>query len=670
MPASQDHIDLRTPSGANLVNGGATFRTWAPNAKEVYVVLNDAGDDKPASWTKNDNDLLVKDAMGYWGGFFPGVKDDDQYRFWVVGQGPGSSEGFKRDPYARELEVRVGDWYPCNCIVRDPNEYQWHDKWYLTPKFNDLIIYQFHIGVFYAKDDAGQDIRPNRVCKILDVVDRIEYWKDLGVNAVMPLPFQEYQGENSLGYNGTDMFSPEMDYSVLPKDLPTYLPRVNRLFANKGIGPLTQTQLTGQINQFKVFVDLCHLYGIAVIADVVFNHAGSGDDLGDQSICFFDRQKPSAQTRLYFSEHKHVGPVFDYSRPEVRQFLIDNGKMYLREYHLDGLRYDQVTVIDENGGWSFCQDLTNTLRFEKPRAVQIAEYWNYDRGQRWRGVAAPPNGMGFDLGYSDILRDDLRKVIQDCATYPPIQINLDILRDAIQHTYRQDDRWTVFQCIENHDLLDDNHEGRDKQPRIARLSDPSDARSWYARSRSKVATGLLLTSPGTPMIFMGQEFLEDKYWTDYPKKPQCLIWWQGLEGKDKHMADQHRFTRDLMWLRRKQPALRGEGLNVFHVHNQNRVIAFQRWAYGLGRDVVVVACLNDNSFRDHSYRIGFPKGGRWLEVFNSDIYDNYFNPNAQGNYGGVIADGPAWDGLATSANITLPSNSILVFALDEGDDPV
>ena len=107
------------------------------------------------------------------------------------------------------------------------------------PDFSDLIIYQFHIGVFYAKDKDGKDIRPNRVCKILDVVDRIEYWKDLGVNAVMPLPFQEYQGENSLGYNGTDLFSPEMDYSVRPAELATYLARVNRLLAAKGIAPLT-----------------------------------------------------------------------------------------------------------------------------------------------------------------------------------------------------------------------------------------------------------------------------------------------------------------------------------------------------------------------------------------------------------------------------------------------
>ena len=76
----------------------------------------------------------------------------------------------------------------------------------------------------------------------------------------------------------------------------------------------------------------------------------------------------------------------------------------------------------------------------------------------------------------------------------------------------------MFQCIENHDLLDDNHTGATGSRASPALADPSDARSWYARSRAKVATGLLLTAPGVPMIFMGQEFLEDKYWTDIQRR--------------------------------------------------------------------------------------------------------------------------------------------------------
>ena len=314
MPASQMNISASTPLGANLVSGGATFRTWAPAAQEVYIALKQPTGTASAAFPKHPDDLLVKDANDFWAGFVPGIKDGDLYRFYVVGIG---SEGFKRDPYARELEF---NGYPdCNCIVRDPHAYPWHDGGFRPPAFSDLIIYQFHIGVFYAKDAAGNDIRRHRVCKILDVVDRIEYFADLGVSAVMPLPFQEYQGENSLGYNGTDLFSPEMDYAVAAADLAPYVPRVNQLLTAKGLAPLTQAQLSGQINQFKTFIDLCHLYGIAVIADVVYNHAGGGFD--DQSIKFFDRQPYTTDNNsLYFTDQDHAGGrAFAFWRKEVRQ---------------------------------------------------------------------------------------------------------------------------------------------------------------------------------------------------------------------------------------------------------------------------------------------------------------------------------------------------------------
>src|SRR5207237_1425864 len=98
----------------------------------------------PDTYQKRPHDLMVKDGDGYWSGYVHGMKDGDLYRFYVVGTG---SEGLKRDPYARELEMRGKDpWYPCNCIVRDPNSYEWHDHGFRPPAFSDLIVYQFHIG--------------------------------------------------------------------------------------------------------------------------------------------------------------------------------------------------------------------------------------------------------------------------------------------------------------------------------------------------------------------------------------------------------------------------------------------------------------------------------------------------------------------------------------------
>lgn len=125
------------------------------------------------------------------------------------------------------------------------------------------------------------------------------------------------------------------------------------------------------------------------------------------------------------------------------------------------------------------------------------------------------------------------------------------------------------------------------------------------------------------------------------------------------MTDFLRYCRDFIGLRRNQPALRGESINVFHVHNANRVIAIHRWIEGRGLDVVVVATLSESTYFD--YQIGFPGPGRWAEIFNSDVYDNWVNPWVVGNGGQLFADGGPLHGLPNSAAVTIPANGILVF---------
>ena len=659
MPVTQEGIDSRVPMGGNLVANGATFRVWAPGARAVYIVLN-----ADADYTLDPTDLLVQDAAtGHWTGFVRGVTDGTAYRYWIVGDG---SAGFKRDPYARELHYYQGvasnDYNDSNCILRDSSSYQWVAPGFRPPPFHQLAVYQFHVGVFYARDEQGRDIRANRVSKFFDALDRIPYLADLGVNAVQPLPFVEFWTDCSLGYNGTDLFSPEMDYCVDPGDpsfSARYLPRINALLAAKGQRPKASVELSSHANQLKLFVDLCHLYGLAVIVDVVFNHAGGA--FNDQSIDFFDRPaNPGDSDNLFFNADGADwagGRVFGYAKNDVSEFLMNNLRVFLGEYCVDGVRYDEVRVIDWNGGWQFLQNMTNTVRFLKNNAVQIAEYWDDNRPL---AVTPPPAGMGFDLGYEDRLRGAVRVVLAQAASGAGTAVTMDLLRDSLYTRTGFPNAWRQYQHLENQDLVYDSHD--DKQPRIARLAGGGDVRSWYATSRSRVANGLLLTAPGVPMLFMGQEFLEDKYWSDWPGASNLSIYWDGLEGGDKRMSDFHRYMRDLLWMRRQYPALTGEGLNVFHVHNDNRILAFHRWVPEAGQDIVVVASLNETTFWDRSYQIGFPLAGHWEEVFNSDVYENWANPNAQGNYGGITADGPGRDGLAQSASLTVPANGLLIFA--------
>jgi 1,4-alpha-glucan branching enzyme len=177
--------------------------------------------------------------------------------------------------------------------------------------------------------------------------------------------------------------------------------------------------------------------------------------------------------------------------------------------------------------------------------------------------------------------------------------------------------------------------------------------------------GLLLTAPGIPQLFMGQEFLEDKQWCPDPRHSDHLIWWGGLEPQpngrtlDPAMGDHLRFTRDIVRLRKMLPGLRGEGLNVFYTSDADRVIAFHRWVQGSGQDVVVVASLSETTW--WGYRIGFPSAGRWIEVFNSDVYDNWVNPMVAGNAGGVDPEAMPMHGLPASASVVIPANGVVVF---------
>ncbi|MEI8198388.1 MAG: alpha-amylase family glycosyl hydrolase, partial [Phycisphaerae bacterium] len=507
-----------SPKGTTLLADGVTFRVWAPGAHNVYVVYDGKTIIMPEA-----TDALVKDeASVAWTGFIPSVTDGPKYRFWIAGDG---GAGLKRDPYARELEMY--GWPEVDCIVRDPANYLWHDAGFLPPPFNDLIVYQFHVGTFYARDASGKDVRRGRSAKFLDALDRVKHLADLGINAIQPLPVVEHAGEWSLGYNGTDPFSPEMDYAVDPEQLSPYLAKVNRLLAEKNCAALTAAQLSSQINQLKVFIDICHLYGLAVLVDLVYNHVGSGLDA--QSIDHFDMPvQPDKRNSIYFCERDWAGGrVFAFQKEAVQGFLIDNAKMLVDEYHVDGFRFDEVSVIDDSGGWRFAQNLTDTLRYHNPRKVQIAEYW---KDYRWLAVSRPPQGMGFDIGYADGLRDQVRNVILQAAAGGAAQIELGRLKDALHRPFNFKAAWQAYNCIENHDFVLDA-DGDHRKPRISKIADGANPRSWFARSRSRVATGLLLTAPGVPMLFMGQEILEDKLWSDDPNRSENFVWWDGFEGR-------------------------------------------------------------------------------------------------------------------------------------------
>ena len=435
-----------------------------------------------------------------------------------------------------------------------------------------------------------------------------------------------------------------MDYQVGDAELDRYLVLANRLLTQKGKSPLTREMLAIGINQLKALVDICHHYGIAVILDVVYNHA-SGDVKGQpESIYFFDRAAgTNPNDSLYFTDQDHTGPVFAFWNQDVRQFLIDNAKFFIDEYHVDGFRYDQVTVIDKQNagnGWLFCQHLNSTLDAQdrppstSPSTGVRSRPWCARRAKgalvsmptgttvcatRSAASSARPRADRARRGLAAGGEPASRTWLPRCVARGAVrgEPRRGVPRPRAAHSVTRGRR------REHSDLVREEPLARRDRTRSSPL--PGFRCSSWARSSMRTSAGL--TTRRTIRV--------------------RFSYWDGLRH-DKTMIDFHRFTRELMWLRRKHPALRGEGIRTISMENGPRVLVFQRWVEGVGRDVVVVASLNEYTL--YGYQIPMPAPGQWFEVFNSDVYENWVNPAASGNGGSIQANGPGLNGLPSSAS--------------------
>jgi 1,4-alpha-glucan branching enzyme len=639
------------PAGATLDADGAAFRLWAPEADAVYLhgifggqVFDQLTDDR----------LMQKDARGYWTGYQDGARDGDRYRFWVKGKG---SSGHKRDPRARELDPEN---FPDSFSILRAAGFPWHDEEFVTPDFSDMIVYQLHVGTFAS-------IKPGVCSTFLDVALKIPYLADLGINVLQPLPIDEQEANPSMGYGGADLFSPDFPY-IARADLPAYIAKLNALYAAKQKSGLALADIQSGTGQLKALVDLCHVHGIAVIFDVVYNHAGGFSVDGrfdDNCLYYMDRRTNRGDNNdsLYFTDQDRGtgGLAFALWNDEVTRFLLDNARYLLDEFHADGFRYDEISTLISTGqgsGWEFCRALTSNLRGFRNRILQNAEFWP-GRFADIPASAAPviaqaeAGGMGFDVVQHDGLRGALRGAVGAASGGANAFVPMSAIGSAL-YPRGFDHGWRAVTCVENHDLV---LAGRD--PRLPVLADPSNPRSWYARSRSRVATAILLTAPGIPQLFMGQEFLEDRPWDVLPTGPNLLSW-DGLDASaDSSRRDHLRFTRDLIRLRRDLPALRGDNVRAFFCSDHDRVIAWHRWREDSGDDVIVVASFAETT--RSGYEIGFPYPGLWRERFNSDVYDNFVNPIVAGNGGSVVAGSSGLHGFAASAAIVIPANGVLVF---------
>lgn len=584
---------------------GTTFRVWAPNAEKVYVT----GDFN--KWDEDANPL-THEGDGYWATDVGKAKPGDEYKFILVN---GKQKLYRIDPYARQVTGSVG-----NSVVHNP-DFDWGDtEAFRSPNWNELVIYEMHIGTFNAPDDD----RPGTFRR---AIQKFPYLRELGINAVQVMPPMEFPGGRSWGYNPSLPFAVESDY--------------------------------GGQRGFKEFVRAAHKQGISVILDVVYNHLGPGD----LDLWRFDGWSEGDGGGIYFyNDHRSVTPWGhtrpDYGRPEVRQFLRDNALMWLHEYRVNGLRWDATAHIrNVNGhdndpagdipeGWSLMQWINEEVREFAPNCLTIAEDL---KGNEWVVKDTGAGGAGFGSQWDPNFVHPVRTAI---ITNDDAFRDMDSVRNALNYRYNGDAFKRVV-YTESHD------EVANGKARVPEEIWPGNSRNWFAKKRSTMGAVLVMTAPGIPMIFQGQEFLEDKWFTD----TEALDW-----DRAKELESIIYLYRDLIHLRRNlrgvTRGLTGQHVHVYHTNQTEKVVAYHRWYDGGPGDSTVVV-LNMTNRTLPGYTVGFPAPGHWALRFDS--HASVYSADYEGQVSGdVTAEPGEYDGQPAHANVALGPYSGLIFSQNPG----
>ncbi len=589
--------------GARPAAAGTSFRVWAPFASAVLVVGEFNG------WNTSATPLATE-QNGYWSGDAHGAIAGQEYKYFIRN---GLWADWKADPYAREMRHSNGN----SVIVAPPSNWT-GDAGYRMPSWDELVIYEMHAGTF-------NDLPGGAPGTFDDIIMKLAYLRDeLCVTAIKLLPAAEFPLGHSLGYNPSHLFAIETAYG----------------------GP----------QGFARFVKAAHQHGIAIILDVVYNHLGPND----LDLKIFDGwSEPSHPDGIYFYDVDRIvtpwgGPRPDYGRPEVRQFIRDNALFWLEEFRVDGLRFDATNYIRTiNNDWRNVPDGWNLLRWINeevdrrfPWKITIAEDLQNDPALT-RDTGG--GGAGFDSQWDAGFVHPIRQVL---TAVTDAERDMDAVAAAIYHRYDGNALTRVIYTESHDEVLLKN--GKRRLPEDVW---PGNADSWAAKKRSTLGAAVVMTSPGIPMIFQGQEFLEDGAFDDAVP----LDWWRrtlfpGIVT----------LYRDLIRLRRNwfdtTRGLRGQHVNVFHKNQSDKVIAFHRWHEGGPRDDVVVA-LNFAQRSYTSYTIGFPRAGDWKVRFNSDWngYDPQFSNHL--SYDTVATSGRR-DGLNAVGNVGIGPYSSIIASQD------
>ena len=591
---------------------GYSFVVWAPNASGVSVV----GDFN--AWDGRTHPLRTLGASGLWEGFIPRLPEGTLYKFEIHQlDGPPL---IKSDPFALAAERS-----PKTASVTSRfDTYAWRDDGWMTSRRErgtaldrPMSIYEVHPGSWRRKPEEN-----NRPLSWREMAaDLVPYVVGLGFTHIELMPVMEHPFDGSWGYQVTGYFAPTSRY--------------------------------GSPDDFRFFVDTCHQAGIGVLLDWVPGHFPK-DAHGlarFDGTALFEHQDPRQ------GEHQDWGTlIYNYSRHEVRNFLITNALYWLESFHIDGLRVDAVASMiyldysRKAGEWipnahggrenldaiDFLRELNTVTHREQPGTAMIAE-----ESTAFPAVSRPTwvGGLGFTYKWN-------MGWMNDILTYA----GKDPLYRRWEHQHLT---FSMLYAWNENFILPFSHDEvvHGKGAMLDKI--PGD--EWQKAATLRALYAYMFVHPGKKLLFMGSEFGQWREWNH----DESLDW--HLTSEPIHGGLQ-RFVGDLNHLYATEHAMHevdfeSSGFEWIDCNDhESSVISLIRRAHD--PNDWIVAVLNWTPVVRQGYRIGVPEAGFYPELLNSDAWP-YGGSNV-GNGGGVGSEPVAAHGHQQSLLLTLPPLSALI----------
>lgn len=553
--------------GATYVGNGCDFKVWAPNAEKVQV----AGDFNIQDMNQNG---------GYWDVYVPNVRPGQKYYYNILNKHTGKVSKLV-DPAARDTVNSSLDINENQGIIVDTS-YNWAA--YNTPAFENFIIYQLHVGTFAGfNDDFNKDKATLR-----DIESKLQYIADMNFDAIELLPVAEFHGDAYMGYDSSFYFTPESSYGS-PFDL-------------------------------RYFVDEAHKKGLAVIFDVVYNHPATTDN----SLWDYDGE-PADDGGIYLKMYKTQWTkwgdyVPEFWKREVKNFFLQNAKMYFEEYHADGIRFDSTRAIDsvQGEGWAFLQYLTWCIKEKYPNKYLIAEHLPAHE--------SIITGAGFNATWTEA-HHHFQKAASGDTPIDNVMAAIDWNTPENRPGSGYPNQWNNIKYFTG--SHDDIHGGKNG---VAEIESPmSDWEkwnkqhryfvelfggrdNWHARAKARMGWALNIASPGTPMMFMGTECHHWGYWNDERDDYGDHRFNWSIAGDPTGMPMRNLVTacNRIRW---ENPCLRSENFSHVHFDYDNNVMAFKRWINNGNNCVLTIINLSETNFENYSYGVRTGgQGGRWTQI--------------------------------------------------------